>query len=199
MAPTTAASEGSSVRESTCPFLSVLKDVHNMRALIRRGSGINNRSRTVSKTSLRGVEAGFRRMRVQDILGKDGGPGPGVSRGVAKTRKNQKNAPEFCAGISSKTNGSGYPLSVPAVAPPLELPTVQHATQGSADMYVYICIYMLCIYIYIHFKSQVCLGDSTRVFRCASCVPPPLQLHSLQLMRLRTILNTSAGMKIVMP
>ena len=30
-----------------------------------------HRSRTVSKTSLRGVEAGSRRMRVQEILGKD--------------------------------------------------------------------------------------------------------------------------------
>ena len=46
------------------------------------------------------------------------------------SRKNQKKAPElygqattqqhpgFCAGGSSKTNGSGYPLSVPAVAHP---------------------------------------------------------------------------------
>ena len=37
-----------------------------MTALIRRGSGIKKgTSRTVSKTSLRGVEAGSRRMRVQ--------------------------------------------------------------------------------------------------------------------------------------
>ena len=37
-------------------------------------------------------------------------------QGVPKTRKNQKNAPELH--LCSKPNGSGYPLSVPAVAHP---------------------------------------------------------------------------------
>ena len=62
--------------------------------------------------------------------GVQGGPGgAGVSGGRAggwkfwrenseKPRKNQKNAPELCAGGSSRPNGSGYPLSVPAVAHP---------------------------------------------------------------------------------
>ena len=52
--PTTAASERSSVKK-------------RLIGSRRRGSGIKNRhrSRTVSKTSLRGVEAGSRRMRVQ--------------------------------------------------------------------------------------------------------------------------------------
>ena len=61
----------------------------------------------------------------------------------------------LCRRFSSRPNGSGYPLSVPAVAHPpappspdckmlgggrgrLNLPSVQHATQGSADIYIYI-------------------------------------------------------------
>ena len=70
---------------------------------------------------------------VQGCLGRgfQGGSrgAPGGSRGfVLKTRKNKKNAPELwiahyaatsrilCS--SSRPNGSGYPLSVPAVAHP---------------------------------------------------------------------------------
>ena len=53
--PTTAASERSSLKK-------------RLTGSRRRGPGIRNshRSRTVSKTSLRGVEAGSRRMRVQE-------------------------------------------------------------------------------------------------------------------------------------
>ena len=71
-----------------------------------------------------------------------------------KIRKNQKNAPElygwataqqyppgFYAGGSSRTNGSGHPLSVPTVAHPPNfkaignLLSVQDAAQGSADFF----------------------------------------------------------------
>ena len=40
--------------------------------------------------------------------------------------------PRFCAGGSSRTNGSGYPLSVP---PPRDFGKggFQHATQGAVD------------------------------------------------------------------
>ena len=48
-------------------------------------------------------------MRVQEILGKDVHPG-------------------FCAGGSSRTNGSGYPLSVPAVAHPP--PAISKCVEG---------------------------------------------------------------------
>ena len=77
-----------------------------------------HRSRTVSKTSLRGVEAGSRRMRVQEILGKDvhnmrslltlllhkkaGGP-PEVFP-AEKTAKNHRKAPGV-QGVPGKVGG----------------------------------------------------------------------------------------------
>ena len=66
-------------------------------------------------------------MRVQEISGKDvhnmkariqhlrGPGGAGLCRG---SRELPGGVYGFCAGGSSRTNGSGYPLSVPAVAHP---------------------------------------------------------------------------------
>ena len=84
----------------------------------------------------------------QSYQGMSGGGFMGFRGGSGgKTRKNQKKRSGtvwlattqqhsgFCAGGSSRPNGSVYPLSVPAVAHPLpdfKIPRVQHATQ-SAD------------------------------------------------------------------
>ena len=97
--PTTAASERSSVK-------------NRLTGSRRRGSGINrHRSRTVSKTSLRG------RHRVQAHPG--GVQGQSLCNQPYNT-KNETNVPELsvkpitqhpvlCAGGSSRTNGSRYP------------------------------------------------------------------------------------------
>ena len=161
---TTAASERSPVKkrlcgESTCPFLSVLKDVHNMRALIRRGSGIKkaqiqNSQQNEFKRGRGIVEAHASpgKARSQELspccvikrgpnwvgVGQ-GGPEVLGAFGAKKTRKNQKKTfwscmarllqlhPGFCAGGSSRTNGSGYPLSVPdPPRPPGRSPTLSN-------------------------------------------------------------------------
>ena len=98
--PTTAASERSSVK-------------NRLTGSRRRGSGINrHRSRTVSKTSLRG------RHRVQAHPGKGAGPEPlqpAVKhekldrRSGAVCQANTQLHPGLCAGGSSKTSGSRYP------------------------------------------------------------------------------------------
>ena len=98
--PTTAASERSSVK-------------NRLTGSRRRGSGINrHRSRTVSKTSLRG------RHRVQAHPG--GVQGQSLCN-QPYNAKNETNVPELsvkpntqlhpglCAGGSSRTNGSRYP------------------------------------------------------------------------------------------
>ena len=76
--PTAAASERSPVktlRESTCPFRNVLKDVHNMRACIRRGSvikkaQIQNSQQNEFKRGRDRVEAHTSPGRVQGIQGE---------------------------------------------------------------------------------------------------------------------------------
>ena len=122
--PTTAASERSSVK-------------NRLTGSRRRGSGINrHRSRTVSKTSLRGVQAQGAGASRESRAGP-GGPGgvqavqggPGEVRGVQGQRlqpavKHEKldkvpelyvkpitQHPGLCAGGPSRTNGSRYPLS----------------------------------------------------------------------------------------
>ena len=104
--PTTAASERSSVK-------------NRLTGSRRRGSGINrHRSRTVSKTSLRG------RHRVQAH------PGRVQGQSLCNQPKNETNVPELsvkpntqlhpglCAAGSSRTNGSRYPPSAHAAAFP---------------------------------------------------------------------------------
>ena len=54
---------------------------------------------------------------------------PGLFRGGSRQQH-----PGFCAGGSSRPNGSGYPLSVPAVAPDSKV---------LADTYVYLHLYNL--------------------------------------------------------
>ena len=70
--------------------------------------------------------------------------------------------PGFCAGGSSRPNGSGYPLSVPAVVHPLfankkrgrlNLPSVQHATQG----------WRICIYIFDSCRYAETLSNTENV------------------------------------
>ena len=87
----------------------------------------------------------------------------GGCRGFRKTLRSSQQHPGFCAGGFSRPNGSGYPLSVPAVAHPLlsrcwegergklNLPSVQHTTQGSADIascHTTLCYIKGCIALY---------------------------------------------------
>ena len=124
--------------------------------------------------------------------------GPGRVRGVQNFwAEKQKNAlelygepaaqqhPGFCAGGSSRPNGSGTPfrclpwppLLLPQPPTPrrqegergrLNLPSVQHATQGSADMYIntYTCMHIYAytyIYIYTYLCISVCMHVRTYV------------------------------------
>ena len=73
--------------------------------------------------------------------------GPGGSRGCKGVQKNTKKPekrsrgiwlqqhPGFCAGGSSRTNGSGYPLAVPAVAhPPPQFQGVRRGQRGRLNL-----------------------------------------------------------------
>ena len=94
--PTTAACERSSVK-------------NRLTGSRRRGSGINrHRSRTVSKTSLRGWH------RVQAHPGGCRAKASATSRKTRKIRQTFRSClssltPGLCAGGSSRTNGSRYP------------------------------------------------------------------------------------------
>ena len=101
--PTTAASERSSVK-------------NRLTGSSRRGSGINrHRSRTVSKTSLKGVQA-----QGAGASKGGGGAGPEPLQPAVKHEKLDKRSvsvkpntqlhPGLCAGGCSKTNGSRYSL-----------------------------------------------------------------------------------------
>ena len=141
---------------------------------MRRGSGINKgtdpeqsakrvqegrQGRRMSPGDL--MRGGFRGFKgVQGCLGgvqgvpggAQGGPEV-LGRKRAKNKKPEKRSgavwlaatPGFCAGGSSKTNGSGYPLSVPAVAhpnvpakEPPKCPT-RHPRVGG---YLFVCIHI---------------------------------------------------------
>ena len=102
---------------------------------MRRGSGINKG--TDPEQSAKRVEAGRqgRRMRVQDISGKDVHNMKArslIKRGPASSQQIQhlRGGTGVCAGGSSRTNGSGHALSVPAVAHPPPLSEVLGRGKG---------------------------------------------------------------------
>ena len=195
--PTTAASEPSSVK-------------NRLTGSRRRGPGINrHRSRTVSKTSLRGrhrVQAHPGRCRARasetsrktrirrtfravceaqhaaankrlkvlpprrtPFEGGQGGPGgPGLSRGGSGRKNQEKRSgtvwlptaqqhPGFCAGGSSRPNGSGYPLSVPAVAhpPPPDIKVLEGEKGQVSNTPIRVGGY-ICMYIYIYTDICIC-------------------------------------------
>ena len=118
-----------------------------------------HRFRTVSKTSLRGVEAGSGRMRVgftegcaqhestqavpKTFTGGPGGPG-----------RVQRGGPGIQRLLSSRTNGSGYLFRDFKVVG-LNLPTVSNTPPKGRRIYTYEYVYIY-MYIYIYILYYIC-------------------------------------------